>query len=310
MKRTCIFSILWTFVILVSASHHVHAEKPKPLVKFQGCTLIPTDWADGDSFLVKTPRRRTFTLRLYGADCMEWHVHDDSDARRLRAQRRYFGISKVSKNHQSAIQLAKDFGQTATTRVTELLKKPFTVYTAFADGRGDGKHKRYYGFISTSDNRDLASVLVTEGLARAFGVYRETPTGISSKEYRAHLKDMELQAVMRRVGIWAKTDWNSLPAERRLQREEDAELQLAKTTPPAPLDPNNAARDKLMLLPGIGETMANRIIEGREQGPYKKKKDLIRIPGIGPKTLEKIQEYLIFQAPYRVDTPETTCFNR
>ena len=65
------------------------------LIPLRGCRLIPTKWADGDSFLVVSPDRGEFTLRLYGADCIEWHVADASDERRLRAQRRYFGISKA-----------------------------------------------------------------------------------------------------------------------------------------------------------------------------------------------------------------------
>ena len=36
------------------------------------------------------------------------------------------------------------------------LAKPFTVHTAFADARGDGKHKRIYGFVTTADGEDLA----------------------------------------------------------------------------------------------------------------------------------------------------------
>ncbi|MFT4550259.1 MAG: competence protein ComEA, partial [Verrucomicrobiales bacterium] len=50
---------------------------------FDGCTLVVTEWADGDSFSVKFPDGEERTLRLYGADCIEWHVSDKSDARRL-----------------------------------------------------------------------------------------------------------------------------------------------------------------------------------------------------------------------------------
>jgi hypothetical protein len=27
---------------------------PKPLEKFENCTLVPTDWADGDSFRIRS----------------------------------------------------------------------------------------------------------------------------------------------------------------------------------------------------------------------------------------------------------------
>lgn len=48
-----------------------------------------------------------------------------------------------------------------------------------------------------------------------------------------------------------------------------------------------------MQLPGIGEEMANRIIEGR---PYAKKSDLLNVPGIGPKMLEKLAPFLALPA--------------
>jgi competence protein ComEA len=50
---------------------------------------------------------------------------------------------------------------------------------------------------------------------------------------------------------------------------------------------NSADRYELMLLEGIGETYADRIIEYRKvNGPFQKPEDLILVKGIGPKTLE------------------------
>lgn len=89
------------------------------------------------------------------------------------------------------------------------------------------------------------------------------------------------------------TDWDSLPLERQKEREDNAELALATQGPP--LDPDNkidlnaAARDELMRLPGIGEVMANRIIERR---PFKTIDGLNNIDGIGPKSFEKIRPYV------------------
>lgn len=130
-------------------------------------TLIPTEWADGDSFRVKFPDGKEQTLRLYGADCIEWHVTDSSDARRLRAHRRYFGISDHGGSPQSSIQLAKDQGAAAGAFVKKVLAEPFTVHTAFADGRGDSRYSRIYAFVETAKGEDLATLLVEEGLARA-----------------------------------------------------------------------------------------------------------------------------------------------
>jgi competence protein ComEA len=267
------------------------------LTRLDGCKLVPTPWADGDSFLVEAADGKRLTLRLYGADCIEWHVSDESDARRLREQRRYFGISGPAGKAAESITLAKDFGKTAADETARVLALPFTVHTAFADARGDGKHPRVYAFVSTPEGKDLAAHLVRLGLARAFGVYRETPDRTHQNEYREGLRDLELQAARLGRGVWAETDWKALPEERRAQREEEAELAVATggstISEGEKIDPNTAARDELMRLPGVGEKMANRIIEGR---PYRKACDLDRVEGIGAATLKRLLPFLELKA--------------
>lgn len=278
-------------VILVLATAFLRAAEP--LTAIDGCTLVPTEWADGDSFLVRTPAGTEHTVRLYGVDCIEWHVGDDSDARRLRSQRRYFGISGFGGSPQASITKAKEFGGKAGARTAELLASPFTVHTAFSDARGDGRHKRIYGFVTTHTGDDLAARLVREGLARAYGVFRQNPALLKADDYRAQLRDLELQAAKKGQGVWQHTDWDKLPGERQLERTEEADLSLAVTGKEQPdvgsINPNTAARDELMRLPGIGEVTANRIIEKR---PYVSMDDLTRVTGIGPKTLERIRPFL------------------
>ena len=70
-----------------------------------------TEWADGDSFRIKDQQGNRHTIRLYGVDCFEYQVADKSDVRRLRAQRRYFGISKYGGSKQSSITKAKSLGK-------------------------------------------------------------------------------------------------------------------------------------------------------------------------------------------------------
>jgi len=58
---------------------------------------------------------------------------------------------------------------------------------------------------------------------------------------------------------------------------------------------NTAGLDELLELPGIGEVKASEMIKLREQkGPFKKPEDLLQVPGIGPKTLEKIKDMIAF----------------
>ncbi|MFM7181416.1 MAG: helix-hairpin-helix domain-containing protein [Verrucomicrobiales bacterium] len=271
------------------------APAAEPLQSFPNCVRVDTEWADGDSFLVRLPDRREFTFRLYGVDCFEIHLQgDDSNARRLRDQRRYFGIADI--------EVAKDHGKKALAMVKEKLSRPFTVHSAFADGRGDGRFKRFYAFVTTADGEDLASWMVGQGLARAFGVNRENKDGVPAKEYEARLQDLELAAAKLGRGAWADTNWAKLPEERQQARAEAREIDLAKNGPEnnQPVDPNTAAKDELAALPGVGEILANRIIAERVNGRFEKPDDLLRVEGIGEKTLARFKDRLVFAPTHPV----------
>jgi competence protein ComEA len=283
----------FVFIVLYFCFPICNCVSGDELLALHNCKFVATDWSDGDSFRIEDAQGKQYTIRLYGVDCLEYHVNDTTDARRLRAQRRYFGIAKYGGKAESSIAASKQFGKQAALAVQQELKTPFTVHSAFADARGDGRFKRYYGFVTTSNQEDLGEKLVKLGLARAFGVYRQTPRGRTRIEYRDWLKDIELQAAKRGVGIWAATDWNALPSERRKAREEDAELALStKTQPLAPgykININTAPRDELMRLTGIGEVLANRIIEGR---PYRTIDGIGEVEGIGRKKLAALRPNL------------------
>lgn len=61
------------------------------------------------------------------------------------------------------------------------------------------------------------------------------------------------------------------------------------------INPNRATAPSLMRLPGIGRMRAMDILAGRDERPFDTPADLERIRGIGPKTVEKIKPYLIFE---------------
>ncbi len=252
------------------------------LQKFVGCRMVDSDWADGDSFPVALPDGKEIVLRLYYIDCNETSATTETDQRRVRGQSSYYGID----DHQ--VTLAS--GRLAAGRVRKLLADPFTVHTAFAVAPGRSAKPRTYGFVTLSDGRDLGAVLVGEGLARSFGLRRGMPDGRTTDAAEAQMDDLELGAAIARRGIWAETDAERLISLREAQRAEERELQEAfGTSEGAPIDPNTASVDKIMLLPGVGEVLAERIVEGR---PYRTVEDLRRVPGIGEKVLARLKDSL------------------
>jgi competence protein ComEA len=67
-----------------------------------------------------------------------------------------------------------------------------------------------------------------------------------------------------------------------------------------PIDLNRATRDELMLVPGIGETTADRIVQFRNtSGLFRKVADLKNVPGIKEKKLKRWERYF-YLPPFRV----------
>ncbi|MCS7216409.1 MAG: helix-hairpin-helix domain-containing protein [Candidatus Bipolaricaulota bacterium] len=65
-----------------------------------------------------------------------------------------------------------------------------------------------------------------------------------------------------------------------------------------PLDLNRATAAELERLPGIGPVLARRIVEWRETyGPFRSVQDLLKVPGIGPKTLEGLLDKVTVGSP-------------
>lgn len=64
------------------------------------------------------------------------------------------------------------------------------------------------------------------------------------------------------------------------------------------VDVNTAPWPEIAQLPDVGETLARRIVESRQQhGPFHSAAELRRVSGIGPKTVERVEPFLRFQPP-------------
>ncbi len=82
----------------------------------------------------------------------------------------------------------------------------------------------------------------------------------------------------------AATIWSAPPAALASGQEQQQE----------PIDVNKATAEDLQKIPGIGEALARRIIEFRqEHGPFEKVDDLLNVRGIGTASLDKMRPYLV-----------------
>ncbi len=239
---------------------------------------------DGDSFMVEAGGQ-TYHFRLYFVDAPELHINTEYDARRAREQAYFFGIRDIPEIIR--------YGEEARRFTRSVLDKPFTVYTAFARSPGGRHSHRYYAFIRTSGGEDLAELLVRNGLARSYGVDRETPEGVHSEDMSSLLDRYEDEALARGVGVWSETDPAQLKAMRAEMAREENELRelhaYSDHREKSLYDINSATAEQLSAVPGIGGVLASRILAHR---PYDDLGDLRDIPGIGPVTYQRITHYL------------------
>lgn len=67
-------------------------------------------------------------------------------------------------------------------------------------------------------------------------------------------------------------------------------------TPTGLINVNTAGQDALVTLPGVGPAKARAVIKyRREHGSFKNVDDLVKVKGIGKKTLEKIRKRVIVE---------------
>jgi competence protein ComEA len=93
-----------------------------------------------------------------------------------------------------------------------------------------------------------------------------------------------LQALLADAGIEPDADLNHILIHVPQQGEEQT---------PQKIDINRAEAWLLEALPGIGEVIAQRIVDYRsENGPFRIIEDLLKVSGIGPATFENIKQYV------------------
>ena len=274
----------YLFSVLVLSCCLATALPAAELETIENATLIEAGLNDGDSFKVRAAGEELH-LRLYYVDCPETAAGTDAELERIREQQYHFGLEDPA--------AVVRFGKQAADYVRQVLSRPFTIHTGYAFAPGRSATGRYYAFIETHDNRDLGHLLVEQGLARIHGKTRPAPDGTPSQTVIQELQDMRSVAMLNRAGIWGETDPRLLSDMHKRQREKDrerkafrAKLKPKRTSCDEPLDLNTASQEQFQQLHGIGPVKAAKIFAGK---PYESVEDLLKIPGIGPKTLEKIR---------------------
>lgn len=262
------------------------------LETIENARLIDAGLNDGDSFKVKADGKELH-LRLYYVDCLETTAGTDAELERIREQQYHFGLEDPA--------AVVRFGKEAAAYVKQVLSQPFTIHTGYAFAPGRSATGRYYAFIETHDGRDLGHLLVEQGLARIHGKTRPSPDDTPSETVLEELQDMRSVAMLNRAGIWRETDPLLLSDMRKRQREKEQErtafrekLRPKRTSCNTPFDLNTASQKQIQQLRGIGPVKAAKIAAGK---PYHSVEDLLKIPGIGKKTLEKIRPCVTVSRP-------------
>ena len=153
----------------------------------RGCTFVPNEWNDGDSFHVRH-QGQEYIFRLYFADTPE---SEDSLPERVAEQAEHFGITPTQ-SVQAGISAKKE--------TARFLDAPFTVITRFQAAPGRSKMTRFYAFVIPAPARtDLASLLVESGMARSFGTVANNDLGLD----RLHYDLLESRARRRGLGFYS-----------------------------------------------------------------------------------------------------------
>ena len=163
------------FLLAFSALAQVPSEPVKagPWVRLEGCSLVPWELNDGDSFKVRTASGEEFRARLYFVDAPETSLEFPD---RVAEQAEEMGVSVPR-----ALELAGE--ATAFTRKT--LGKPFTVHTRWRLGGGHGT--RWAVMIHTSEGKWLCEEMVKAGLARVHGIRTPPPDETGAEDSSAWL---------------------------------------------------------------------------------------------------------------------------
>ena len=272
------FSLTWLAML---CGMIVPVAQAKDWERLDGCQLVPTSFNDGDSFLVRY-KKREIVVRLYSVDCAETSgLFPD----RVKEQGDYFGV-----NRKRTLELGKAATSFVERRLAASGAKGFTIFTRWEDGWG--QKKRYLVVIQLGD-KTLAEILAEQGLVRISGFKNpgDWSGGMDAETLQRRLRSAEHRAKSARAGGWGGASVESIAALGGAESAVAAALKQSReasanaTLLTDRLNLNDASLKDLDGLPGIGRTLAGRIVDGR---PFWSVADLRHVEGIGDATLASL----------------------
>jgi len=139
------------------------------------------------------------------------------------------------------------------------------------------------------------------GRADKILAYRESNGAFQSvEELRAvnGIGDITLQRLKPLIHVDAAEEAPEEPLRLSRKPVESAPTRTStskKPVPGGPVNLNQASAAELQRLPGIGPTLAQRIVDQRQRQPFTSVEDLRKVGGIGVKKLEQLRPLVVVQ---------------
>lgn len=136
------------------------------------------------------------------------------------------------------------------------------------------------------NEREATAVVLIAGLLGVGAVYRtllQPRVGLEPSQLQSLLDSL---AQVQSVAAVAGAQQQDAPGDTQRVRPR------RKAEPTEPININTASKAELMTLPGVGEVIAERILEYRRTKRFETPEELMEVKGIGPKKFERLRPYI------------------